>query len=688
MNLNDVFSPGGILESAIPFYKYRDSQEEMASIIETAFHEGRIAALEAGTGIGKSFAYLVPSFLEILRDKKKRIVIATSTITLENQLFEKDIPLINEALGADIESAILFGRSNYLCIAAFKDMESEMDLLKDDDASDFARFSSWVHETKSGDLSSLKDKASYQYFLECASDAQTCKGPKCPYFNQCFFYQARKRAKKARIVVTNHHLFILDGKNRDERGASYDEDMILPQFDYVVLDEAHHLEKEAEKLLSLTYSYDLFKKSIDLLVKKDKGLGGKSKVEYVSVYLSRKDASRIFMNELKVIKNDLDIFDQSLSSILPLYSKENEILLDQRLLTDLDGIRAQSEELARKVKNACFSFTSSVISDKDIDDVYLSLTYRNIENLLSFATVLSSFFTSLDYSKAVSYFVRERSGRYNMVISPMDTGKKLNNIFFSRIKSVILSSATLTVGHDFSHFLSSIGLKSEEVLTARFDSPFNFKKNLMLMIPQDALSYDKKIDASYNEYAANEIAKAISMTGGGALVLFTSNDMLSSVTNMVKKIIPEMKILSQDGKRNRMALLDEFKKDKDSSLFATASFWEGIDAPGETLRLLIIAKLPFSPPTSPMMRAKKEVLEKDGKSSFMSLTLPEAVIKFKQGVGRLIRSESDKGSVLVLDGRLATKGYRRAFIDSIPDCYIPEDLMLSGIEDRLESFLY
>ena len=230
MDLDSVFSPGGMLEKALPSYSFRESQYEMAMLVKEAFSENKIAVLEAGTGIGKSFAYLIPSFLEILKDRKKRIVIATSTITLENQLFEKDIPLINKALGEEVESAILFGRSNYVCLNAFKEKEEELAVLKEDDSTDFSKLRDWVYKTESGAVSDLKDKAALSAFHEVASDANTCKGAKCPFFTKCFFYEARKRAKKARIVVTNHHLFILDGKNRLESDAEYDEDAVLPAF--------------------------------------------------------------------------------------------------------------------------------------------------------------------------------------------------------------------------------------------------------------------------------------------------------------------------------------------------------------------------------------------------------------------------------------------------------------------------
>ncbi len=689
MDLDDVFSPGGVLEHNIPFYSYRESQSEMASLISEAFSSERIAALEAGTGIGKSFAYLVPAFLAIMNDRKRRVVIATSTITLENQLYEKDIPVINKALKADLPVAILYGRSNYLCLLKFREKEEELSLLLEDDESDFSRFRQWVLSTESGALTDLKIKGALPFFYESASDANTCRGSKCPYFTDCFFYNARKRAKKARIVVTNHHLFILDGKSRYERDIGYDEDLILPEFDYAVLDEAHHIEDEAEKLLSLSYSYEGFRKALDFLLKKDKSIGNRNRIEYMKDLVTEKGAEKVFAAELKSIRDELDIFDQNLSNILPLYTKESEILLDDRLKGVLSSSVELSGELARHIRNAVFSFTRALGEVKTDEDINVSLAMRNINELNCYAGVLSDFFLIDGYKESVPYFVRERSGRYSMLISPMDVGTKLYYMFFSKVKSIILSSATLTVGKDFSHFLSRIGLEKSDVIKARYDSPFNFRRNLLLLVPNDGIPYGKNIEAEYCEYVASECARAIRMSSGGALVLFTSNDMLSAVTEMVRALLPDMKILRQDGRNtNRKKLLDQFKEDKDSSLFATASFWEGVDAPGDTLRLLVISKLPFSPPTSPMNKARTQVLEKEGRSSFMDITLPEAVIKFKQGIGRLIRSENDRGAVLVLDGRLSRKNYRRAFLESIPECYIPDDTERANIPDKLESFLY
>lgn len=689
MDLDSVFSPGGMLEKALPSYSFRESQYEMAMLVKEAFSENKIAVLEAGTGIGKSFAYLIPSFLEILKDRKKRIVIATSTITLENQLFEKDIPLINKALGEEVESAILFGRSNYVCLNAFKEKEEELAVLKEDDSTDFSKLRDWVYKTESGAVSDLKDKAALSAFHEVASDANTCKGAKCPFFTKCFFYEARKRAKKARIVVTNHHLFILDGKNRLESDAEYDEDAVLPAFDYAILDEAHHLENEAERLLSLSYSYEMLRKVIDNLMKKEKDLGGRSKIEYLKSFETNKGASSEFLKSLKGIKNDAESFDQMLMYYLGSYSRDSEILLDQRLSGDMTALRTLSEELGRKMNNAALALCSS-ISDEGVDgDAVFSLTMRNISYFFLFSEVLSTFFSSYDYVEKVPYFVREKSGRYSMLISPMDVGSLLKKMFYSKIKSMIFSSATLTVGKDFSHFEKRLGLEGMPLISKRYDSPFDFNKNLMLLVPQDGMMYRKGDDEMYYEYASRAITDAIEISGGGALVLFTSNEMLNAVTESVRENLPEMKILKQEGRRvNRKKLLDRFKEDKDSCLFATSSFWEGIDAPGETLRLLIIVKLPFSSPTSPMNKALERVLEREDRSSFFEITLPEAVIKFKQGVGRLIRSEDDKGVVLVLDGRLAKMNYRRFFFDSIPPCFYPQDCSLDNISEKIESFLY
>lgn len=689
MELDDVFSPGGILSSKLPFYSYRDSQYEMAKKIEAAFKDERIAVLEAGTGIGKSFSYLVPAFLEIMRDKKKRVVIATSTITLENQLFEKDIPLINEALGAGAESQILFGRSNYVCLAAFKEKEEELAVLKDDDASDFSRLRAWVYSTEDGILSDLKDKRALSLFHEIASDINTCKGAKCPYFSECFFYESRKKAKKARIIVTNHHLFILDGRSRLERNIDYDEDAVLPSFDYAVLDEAHHLEEESSRLLSSSYSYEALRKTIDNLLKKEKDLGGRNKVEYARTYERRKGASSEFQKSLKVIRDDAERFDSALMMSLSALTREAEILLDERLLGALKDIADFSSELSRKISNSTLSFMGALDIEGSESDATLSLLLRNISSLSSYSHVLSSFFSIPDYSKSVPYFFRERSGRYSLQISPMDIGAMLGEMFYSRIKSIIFSSATLTVGKEFSHFLSRVGLKGADTICARYDSPFNFKRNLMLLIPQDGMPYKIGDDERYYSYASSVISDAIKMSGGGALVLFTSNEMLSRVSEMVSASLPDMRILKQEGRKvNRKKLLDAFKADKDSSLFATSSFWEGVDVPGDTLRLLIIAKLPFSSPTTPMNKARERVLEIENRSSFYEISLPDAVIKFKQGAGRLIRSEEDKGVVLILDGRLARNGYRRFFIESIPECYFPEDCKIDNIADKIESFLF
>ena len=288
----------------------------------------------------------------------------------------------------------------------------------------------------------------------------------------------------------------------------------------------------------------------------------------------------------------------------------------------------------------------------------------------------------------IPYAEEDFSGKPEIHLAPMNTGKVLSRDLVSHLDSMIYSSATLSVNGSFEYFEKRSGLweEKERVRSGIFPSPFEYGRNLMLLLPQDGSAFSNENSIGYTEYVAEAVYKAIEASGGGALVLFTSKKMMRDVYARLQDRLPNLMIQSDRIPRSR--LLEEFRKNKDSSLFAVSSFWEGVDAPGETLRLVIIVKLPFTVPSTPIIKARSEALEKSGVSSFMEMTVPEATLRLKQGIGRLIRSETDKGVVIILDSRILRKGYGRMMISSLPDCYIPEDTMLRNIGEKIERFLY
>ena len=292
------------------------------------------------------------------------------------------------------------------------------------------------------------------------------------------------------------------------------------------------------------------------------------------------------------------------------------------------------------------------------------------------------------WDEYIPYSEEAPDGKPELHIAPMSTGPVLSKALISHLDSMIYSSATLTVSSSFSYFENRSGLAEEtgRALSGIFPSPFEYRKNLLLLLPQDATLFSNESSEEYTAYVARAVKAAIEASGGGALVLFTSKKMMKDVYFPLRKEMDGLML--QDDKVSKAQLLAEFRKKKDSSLFAVSSFWEGVDAPGDTLRLVIIVKLPFTVPSTPIVKARSEYLLKNEKSPFMEMTMPEATLKLKQGIGRLIRTETDRGVVLLLDGRILRKGYGRLMISSLPDCYIPEDTMLDNIGDKIERFLY
>ena len=686
MDIDSIFSPGGELDSILPSYSFRSGQLEMAQLVEKAISEGRHLVIEAGTGIGKSFAYLIPIFLQAMLDESSAYIISTSTITLEKQLYDKDIPLIRKALGSDIETAILFGRSNYLCIRRWEEARLEKKALGIGRGKAEEDFDAWAENTETGASAEISDERVSRLFPALASDEKDCPSFRCPFYSQCYFYSARKKAQKARIVVTNHHLLLLDAKNRAESDKGFDEDAVLPSYQVAVIDEAHHIEKEATDILSLSYSSESVGRYLDYLTRKEKRFGSASILDFLSPEEKDRGTGARIRESVAHIRTLMQQYDLLLEEVFS--GRGNEFLLTDGFYREnrarLREGEAISEELRRIQTEA---YTGYRENPSEENTVYFELLMRYLSNLSSYADILLDFIRFSDWDNKIPY-ARANGDKWEIRISPMDTGPVLNRLLVSNLSSVIYSSATLTVASSFDYFILRSGLEEEKgrLLSASFASPFEYNRNLMLLVPCNGISFARANTGSYTEYAANIIRNAILSSGGGALVLFTSKDMMRSVYAAVKDDIEDLMI--QDDRSSRAALLSAFRKNRDSSLFAVSSFWEGIDAPGDTLRLVIIVKLPFAVPSTPIEAARAMHLEKNGGKPFMEIALPEATLRLKQGLGRLIRSEDDKGVVLILDTRIISTYYGRIMLSSLPECYFPDDAMLENIPDKIERFLF
>ena len=706
MTLEEVFSPNGALDNVLNSYSFRSNQLEMSELIDKGFNENKNVVIEAGTGIGKSFAYLVPAFLLLDKDKSKKVVVATSTTTLQKQLYEKDIPLVTKALGISLNTAILYGRSNYLCLRKYTDIYESRKLLSLDPESSEALFDSWVQKTDTGAIQDAPKKVAF-LFKELRSDSHECLGRSCPFHEECFFFQARRKAQKANLVVTNHHIVLYDARIRAENEEGFDTECILPGYTHLVMDEAHHIQDEATSILSDEFSTELAEFILDELTRKRKKKkesdeeGVKEEVDKLSLL----DAVRRFekvdppvkqatiTNSISHIRLLLDSFDSELKAILSGHFDRYQILFTREFYNRFrERIRAQ-EALAEELHTLSNALDN--LYSEDAKDPILDIVKRYSSELMCLSNTLRSWIRFSDFDSFIPYAEEDRrSGKYTIKIAPMCTGPILYRTLVRNMESMLYCSATLCVNNSFAFFSNDSGFKEDpDHLEGIFLSPFDYGHSLMLLVPEDGMEFITSKKDEYNRYASYVTAKALQSSAGGALVLFTAKDMLNEVCQNVKKNLgPDYRILSQtDTGIHKARLLEEFKNDEDASLFATDSFWEGVDAPGNTLRLVIIEKLPFKVPTDPIEMARSNYINsKSGNesASFMQITVPNACIKLKQGIGRLIRSEDDRGVVLILDKRIISKGYRAMMLNTIPQGYRPEDTLLDNIENKIERFLF
>ncbi len=692
MTSEDFFSPFGLLKKEFPSFSYREGQEEMAKKVEKAFRENRGCIIEAGTGIGKSFAYLVPALLLSQEDVDAKVVIATSTITLQKQLYEKDLPFLLNLIGIENKSSILYGRSNYVCKTKLDNYISSIGILTLDPDSIEGRVVKWSNTTSTGSRIDVSDRNISEALSSLLCDEETCLGKRCSHYGDCYMYSARRKAQQSRIIVTNHHLVLVDAELRWENKEDFSSPVILPGYTHLVLDEAHHIENEATSLFSDKVSLEAIYTALDSASFKRGELGSMSLVEFLSPVDISKNRffSSSFDSVQKKIRTDSRLYFTTLKGIFSRYSAERSILLDENFYSSYRDALSSGEVLSDEIKNLAIDMREYIKSDDEKFQVFIERLYKIADSLYYISDTLRTFIRFNGFSSLISYTNLLDDGDYEIVLSPLLAGPMIKERLLDNLSSYLFSSATLSIGGNFNYFKSRMGLESAKDLEEGiYFSPFNYEKNLMYLIPQDGRSFVNR-DPEYITYSASLISKAILSSSGGALVLFTSFDMMRKVYKIVKdEIGDKMELLIQDNRTSRSHLLSQFKSNRDSSLFATSSFWEGIDAPGDTLRLLVITKLPFDVPTDPVNKARSDYINKTSdKGSFLSLTLPNAMIKMKQGVGRVIRTEEDRGVVLILDGRITKKFYSRLLFASIPPGYFPEDTMCENIPDKIESFLF
>ncbi|HIV98199.1 MAG TPA: ATP-dependent DNA helicase [Candidatus Ornithospirochaeta avicola] len=679
-DLFDVFSKNGILSSCLEDYKVRDDQITASEKIEEALSTSSMAFIEAGTGIGKTYAYLVPVILALAEDRKKKAVISSSTIVLEKQIFYSDLPYLIDALGVDLRYSLLLGRSNYLCARKFKDAENS--LFKNDSHID--SIYSWLEETENGVVDDFAGdlKIKKDLFLYTADD--TCTMRSCPYYTECFYKKAREEAMRSDIVVTSHKMVLIDAKHRSETNADFSSDSILPHYDYLVLDEAHHIEDEATTAFSSSYSYAAIKRTILNLYYKNEDMGKKNILMFLQKYEKEKGATEKLVKNLENLEKSCASFDRTLQNV----TAKGQAVFNEETIKE-DNIKKEAEEII-KLANDIYA-DASILYDPDKLDLndascYADVVLRACLSIKLSSDTLSVFFSGKKDDSLILYTEKTKDSVF-LSVSPLSVSDLLSSMLFSKIGSTVFISATLSYKNSFSELKEKLGI-GEKTIDFIAKSPFDYKRNLRLICPSDGICFNYKEAAEYNRYLSEYVTKAILSSSGGALVLFTSKESMENVYKSVQPYLEENNIKSflQEKKTDRNAILRKFKKDVNSVLFATSSFWEGIDAVGDTLRLLIITKLPFSNPDEPVKKARFDYLESlERGQGWKKIVIYDAILKLKQGIGRLIRSETDRGVVLILDRRFK----RYSGIDeNFSEYNYDEDAMLENLERRIEDFLF
>ncbi len=612
------FDKDGILSKNISNFEDRESQRVMADTVSEMLTEGGFFIVEAGTGTGKSISYLIPSILS-----QQRVLIATKSKNLQEQLFFKDIQMIKSLIPFNFKSICIKGRNNYLCKNKLSKLRVKNFLFKLDIIEDVAK---WAEVTVTGDIAELGDIASNVHSLNITSTSESCLGSKCRFFNECFVYRLKIEAEKSDIIIANYHLLFADYRVKNEGFGK-----VLPNFKYLICDEAHSIEDIA--------------------------------TEYFSSSISRYQIANFFKDidfeKFKSAKKLENVFNEFFAIV------ESSINEDKKI--EIENIKSKKlEDKGEETLNLLNIFINEL---QDNGSEELSIDRQDSINLikraLSFIETLNNIFFNDD--KFLIKWVERANKNILLKYSPVDISSNLKD-FFSELKGVLFTSATLSVNRNFSFFKNRLGItnsNSEKI----FNSNFDYKKQALLFIPK---SMPEPNENSFPDKMASELENLINITNGNAFVLFTNIRNMEKVYSIVKDKI-DYPIFIQ-GEASNLFLLDNFRSNRNSILFGSFSFWEGIDIQGENLSLVVIEKLPFSVPSDPLKRARIEKVKSDNGSPFFDYQVPEAVMLLKQGVGRLIRSRTDVGIISIFDTRLINKSYGKVFIKNIPEMEILHDL--------------
>ncbi len=650
LSARDVLGPGSPLSRALPGWELRDGQLAMAEAVEEALLHERHLLVEAGTGTGKTLAYLVPAVLS-----GRKVVVSTATRALQEQIVGKDLPLVAEVLAAlklaPPRVALMKGLSNYVCLRRLAEARASGGYGLD---ADFARIVDWVERTESGDRAELADlPEDAGIWREVASSSETRIGAGCEHFDRCFVTRMRREADEAQVVVVNHHLFLADLALRS--GPRGGRASVIPAYDAVIFDEAHQLEDIATDFFGVRVS----SARVDALLRDaERALGSANALEALASGPVRatlegaRDASHAFFAALA--------FGSASGGTPPSQParRSHHLAEAKRPLT--------AEDLAPPVRTA---FDALDVRLEAIEAVASSRKEEAVQMIGRRAGDLRDELRNIVHGVhatddgevvPVVRWIDVRSRSVSLGASPVDVGATLRSRLFDRVPSVVCTSATLATGGAF-HFAKSRVGAPPEAAELVVPSPFDFASRAALYLPEDL---PDPADPSFEASAAERIAELVAMTDGGAFVLCTSTRAMKALHARLRG--GSDRPLLVQGERPKHMLLSRFRASERAVLVATMSFWEGVDVPGWALRLVVLDKIPFAPPSDPVVAARSARIDREGGNGFAQYSVPAAAMTLKQGFGRLIRTQRDTGVVAVLDGRILRRGYGRALLASLP----------------------
>ncbi len=681
----DLLGEHGPVARELGGYEDRQSQRDLAAHLVDAYNDGGVLLLEAGTGVGKSFAYLVPA-LAWARANRERTVVSTNTINLQEQLVGKDLPLLRRALGDDVHQptfALLKGWRNYLCHARLEvATASQQSLLEADKLDELVNIVAWAAHTSDGTLADLPVQPSPEVWDEVAAEADLCTRLRCRHFDKCFVFQARRRAAQADVVVVNHHLLAADLAVRNA-SDNWEEAAVLPPYQRLILDEAHHLEDVAASHLGVQVSNRGVRRLLNRLERSGKGLVPSLQRDLMSSddLLSRASLDLVRERLLPGVQAARRAAE---ALFLRLFSHVDEAGTQQlRLDDDFARHDVWAAGLTHEIDAAVGAFAAiagvmETIADRMAQDV---LSDRRTQLLAECRGVLRRLQTLSDGLNATLRpatgrppEVRwiERTGQKGQTLQlaavPLDMAPLLRELLFDRLETVALTSATLAAGGEFAFLASRIGLSGEgSPVTVQevFPSPFDYGENCILGLPDD-IPDPRENEAAHDAAVAQVVSDLAWASDGGLFVLFTSHAALRRAAVTLRAMLGNRFPILVQGEAQRDHIVRRFREAGNAILLGTDSFWEGVDVPGRALRGLVLAKLPFKVPSEPLTAARLERLAEQGEDGFFGYLLPHAALKLKQGFGRLIRGATDVGVVVLLDRRVITKRYGAMLLEGLP----------------------